>query len=200
MSPTCTTNASSFVFSAAIKVANCCSSTLLYGISPMSANWKASACAFAAFVADARSAKVMIVPINRFMKFPPAESGGARPDVFVTVTITACCAPPFGPGDARDTIPAPDMRRLRSFDDLAGASKERGRNGETQLSCGSQVYDQLESGWLLHGKVGWLRTLEDFVHVASGISEMVGEIRPIRHQPLGAHKTPLSINRRQPLP
>jgi hypothetical protein len=40
-----------------------------------------------------------------------------------------------------------------------------------------EVDDQLELGWLLDGQVGWLRSLQYFVHETGSISEHFGSLQ-----------------------
>jgi hypothetical protein len=43
--------------------------------------------------------------------------------------------------------------------------KKLGGNAKPKFLCRFHIDDQLELGWLLHGQIRWLSSLEDFVHV-----------------------------------
>jgi hypothetical protein len=64
------------------------------------------------------------------------------------------------------------------FDHLVGAGEKGRRHIEPKRLCRLQVDHQLVLGRSLHGKVGWLLTLEDAIDVARCPPELVEEIRP----------------------
>src|SRR5262245_1785623 len=54
------------------------------------------------------------------------------------------------------------------IDHLVRPEQKRLRDRQAECLGGLHVDDQLESGWLLDRQVGWLGTLEDFVHIGRG--------------------------------
>src|SRR5262249_683429 len=69
--------------------------------------------------------------------------------------------------------------------DLIRTQQQRRRNGKAEGLGGLEVDDQLELPGLLHGKIGRLRPLENFVHIDSNVSDQVNTTRGIRHQAPG---------------
>src|SRR5262245_41247149 len=51
-----------------------------------------------------------------------------------------------------------------------------------------QVDDELELLRLFHRQIGWLGTLEDFVHVCGRAAVQVGRVHAVRHKPASFHK------------
>ena len=74
------------------------------------------------------------------------------------------------------------MLDAQSLDDSVRSGQHVPRNCQTDLLGGLQIYDQLELSWLLHRKVSGLMLLKDLVHICSGPTIKVGEIRPIRRE------------------
>src|SRR5438094_1074538 len=68
------------------------------------------------------------------------------------------------------------------FDDLIRPQQQRLWNRQPKSLRGLEVDDEFELGWLLDGKVGGLRALEDLVHIDRRTSIEVTILRPIRHE------------------
>src|SRR5262245_55640239 len=66
----------------------------------------------------------------------------------------------------------------------------RRRDGEAERLGGLRVDDQLELRGFLHRQVGWVRPLENFVHVGGEASVHVGDARAVTQE------TPASANSR----
>ncbi len=58
--------------------------------------------------------------------------------------------------------------RLTLFNHLGRLIKDLGRNRDAELLSRLEIDDQLELLWLLYGKIGWLRALEDLVNPGIG--------------------------------
>src|SRR5216684_5278420 len=69
-----------------------------------------------------------------------------------------------------------------SFDHLVGASKQRGRDRESQRLGGLEVDKHLVSVRLLHGEVSGFCSAKDFVDVSSDLPAHCNDIRPEANQ------------------
>jgi hypothetical protein len=61
------------------------------------------------------------------------------------------------------------------------------RNRQIDLLGGFEIDDQLKLGWLLDGKIRWLGSLEDLIHVGGNAPVAVREVRPVVHEPTGIY-------------
>jgi hypothetical protein len=67
---------------------------------------------------------------------------------------------------------------MKSLDHLVRAVQHVRRNRQTDQFGGIQIYNELKLHGLLHGKIGWLGTFQDSIHVVSGRhSKFVGMIK-----------------------
>jgi hypothetical protein len=57
---------------------------------------------------------------------------------------------------------------MKSLDHLVRAVQHVRRNRQTDQFGGIQIYNELKLHGLLHGKIGWLGTFQDSIHVVSG--------------------------------
>src|SRR6266511_983940 len=92
---------------------------------------------------------------------------------------------------------ASPLRLLSSLDHLIRSRQHVRLNRQADLLRRFQVDDQFELRGLLDRQIGWLRTLEDFVHVCSSSPEQVGDVRSIRHQPPGLHELASKVHSRE---
>jgi hypothetical protein len=68
------------------------------------------------------------------------------------------------------------------FNQFVGAQQERLRDGQAERLGRFEIDDQLVPGSLLHGQVGWLGTLENFVDVDSGASSQIEVVWRVAHE------------------
>src|SRR3981189_1978375 len=73
----------------------------------------------------------------------------------------------------------PRRSRDGSLNHPVRAQHQRLRDRNAERLGGLQIDDQLELRRLLDGKVGWLRALEDLVHVCGGASDEIGPVHRI---------------------
>src|SRR5438132_7793742 len=84
-----------------------------------------------------------------------------------------------------------------SLDDLVRSRQHIGRNLETDLLRGLEVDDQLKLHRLLDWKIGGPGALENFIDVAGGSPEQIGEASAIRNEATSVHGLSIIEHRRQ---
>src|SRR5258708_18528209 len=89
---------------------------------------------------------------------------------------------------------------MASFNDLVGAGEQKGWNDQSQLPGGLEIQKKLELGWLLHGQVRRLGSLENFVDIDGATAVLLGDIRSIRPQPPRLDKLPRLVHFPQTVP
>ena len=67
-------------------------------------------------------------------------------------------------------------------DHLVRPRQHVGRNGDSDLLRSFQIYNELKLHGLLHGKVRWLGTFKNSVHVVSSATVQSGETGAIGHK------------------
>src|SRR5262245_33793379 len=73
-----------------------------------------------------------------------------------------------------------------------------GRNGQADLLGRFEIDDELELHWLLDRKIGWLGTLQDFIHISGNAAVLVDDTRSVSHEAACVHIIAIWINRWQP--
>src|SRR5215467_2845839 len=84
-----------------------------------------------------------------------------------------------------DIFSNPKSEIQNSSDHLVRPVQHGLRNREADLLGRLQVDDQLEFRWLLHGKIAWLGTFQDLIHVSCDTAKLPDVIRRIGHEATG---------------
>src|SRR5262249_29874357 len=71
------------------------------------------------------------------------------------------------------------------LDYLVCSQQQQRRNRQAEGLRGLEIDDQFDFRRLFDGQIGWLRALEDLVHVGGGESETVTKTWTVRHKPTG---------------
>jgi len=85
------------------------------------------------------------------------------------------------------------------FNDLIRPQQQRRRDGEAEGLGGLEVDHQFELRRLFDRKVGGLGAFKNSSDVGSGAADIVGEVRPVRHEPAIGDVVSRYRDRRKPL-
>src|SRR5215831_77066 len=89
--------------------------------------------------------------------------------------------------------------RASSLDHLVGAGKHRCRHFEAERLGRLEVDGKLELARVLHGKIGWLPTLEDAIDIAGRATIQVQIVSSIGNQAAGPRKELVWIDGLKPM-
>src|SRR5262249_31705863 len=91
------------------------------------------------------------------------------------------------------------VRASPSLDHLVGTSEHQWRDREAKQTRRPQIDDELELGRLFDGQLGWIRSLEYLVHIASCAAEEVDDVHAICRQSPRGNVFPKGVHGWQPV-
>src|SRR6185295_9032573 len=127
----------------------------------------------------------------------PACCASAEPQSAKTMTLSARAMISFLMLFSLRLFTALDTRPS-SLNHLIRPRQHVRRNSHTHFLCRLQIDHELEFRRLLHGKVCWLGTFQDFIHIRCSPAVQVRNTNAVAHKPTHIHKFFPVIYRRDP--